>query len=115
MFASVVLTHSLVEPPESYTWNFLAGNFQRVKLLFAFFKTLPEGVHQQNQQVHQERVQRAGNQGQETRAGFVSSVPLGELCGGNRKASDPCVNYSQFTQLESVSLRRGLRGSPALK
>ena len=69
MYASVVFTHSLVEPPESYTWNFLAGSFQRVKLLFAFFKTLPEDVHQQNQQVHQERVQRAGNQGQETGEG----------------------------------------------
>lgn len=89
MFASVVLTHSLVEPPESYTWNFLAGNFQRVKLLFAFFKTLPEGVHQQNQQVHQERVQRAGNQGQETRAGNPQEAAVhreeenpGQLAGG---------------------------------
>lgn len=52
---------------------------------------------------------------QETRAGFVSSVPLGELCGGNRKASDPCVNYPQFTQLESVSLRRAAQGFTCLE
>ena len=38
MYASVALTHSLIEPPKSYTSNFLAGSFQRVKLLFAFLK-----------------------------------------------------------------------------
>ena len=52
----------------------------------------------------------------ETRAVFVSSVPLGELCGGNRKASDPCVNcIPSSLSLESVSLRRVAQSSPAWK
>lgn len=54
--------------------------------------------------------------GHETRAVFVSSVPLEELCGGNRKASDPCVNcIPSSVSLECVSLRRAAQSSPALK
>ena len=81
MYASVVFTHSLVEPPESYTWNFLAGSFQRVKLLFAFFKTLPEDVHQQNQQVHKKGYREREIKGRRQGKG----IPRRQLCAGRKR------------------------------
>ena len=112
MYASVVFTHSLVEPPESYTCNFLAGSFQRVELLFAFFKTLPEDVHQQNQQVHQERVQRVGNQGQETGEGNPQEAavcrqeenPGQPAEGGGRRGGEPPAGRGIEGTFEALTL-----------
>ena len=46
----------------------------------------------------------------------VSSVPPGELCGGNRKASDPCVScIPSSLSLETVSLRHVAQGFTCLE